>query len=86
MKLLRLALIDQHVELGIGGARTALGLDVRAVVGGRVEANHQVAARHVQTLLQDARRQDQVEVAMTELAQYLLLLLKRCRVSVLELV
>ena len=86
MKLLRLALIDQHVELGIGGARTTLGLDVRAVVGGRVEANHKVAARHVQTLLQDARRQDQVEVAMTELAQYLLLLLKRCRVSVLELV
>ena len=68
LELLRLCLIHQHVELGVGGACATLGLHVRAIVRRQVEAHDEVAARYIQALLKYSRRHNEIEIPVAKLA------------------
>lgn len=61
--------VGQHDVVGHGGSGSALGLHVGAVLGGQVEANHQVTLGNVHPLLHDAGGDQQVGLVSSELAE-----------------
>lgn len=61
--------VGQHDVVGDGGSRSALGLHVGAVLGGQVEAHHQVALGNIHAFLHDAGGDQEVGLVSSELAE-----------------